>query len=389
MSLPRRREVVITGVGMLSPCGTDVRDFWEAVVYARSAIRALPEALRQGAAVELAAVCAPDLSPWIPAMPGVLLDRTGQLALAASTLATQSAGLSLTDVERTRAGIYLGGSLGGLGMSHRHLAALGLHHQFWGPALSFSTACSSSTVAIGEACRAIEHGHLDVALCGGAESCFNADLLQSWGATDALAVKDTQAPERSMKAFSRNRTGLVLGEGAAMFVLEEKKRALARGAVIHAHLIGYASAAGGLYLARQDPIVEIRTMRSALADAHLVPSDVDYINAHGVGTVLGDQTEAMAINTVFGSEVPVSGTKGTHGHLMGASGALELITSILSIQMDTVPPTPFLEHPDPDIAVHVVSGRALRTHVDTVMTNAFAFGGNHASLVVSRHARRA
>jgi 3-oxoacyl-[acyl-carrier-protein] synthase II len=203
----------------------------------------------------------------------------------------------------------------------------------------------------------------------------------------ALASTDPHAPAASMKPFAAGRSGFVMGEGAAMLVLEEKGRALARGARIHAQVLGYATGNDAFHIAKPDMAGEVRVMEAALADAELVPEAIDYINAHGTATMAGDAAEAAAIHAVFGHRsraVPVSSTKAVHGHLIGASGALELIATILATQRGLVPPTAHVQAAEPGIEIDIVPGEARAQTVDVAMSNSFAFGGSNAVLIVGR-----
>jgi 3-oxoacyl-[acyl-carrier-protein] synthase II len=257
----------------------------------------------------------------------------------------------------------------------------GLH----GPNVTYSTACSSSAIAIGEACRTIRHGYVDAAIAGGAESLLTLGTIRAWEALRTLAVTDTDDPAASCRPFSKDRTGLVLAEGAGMVVLETLERAMDRGARIHCELIGYAARSDAMHLTRPGLEGQVEAMRLALADASVSPDEVDYINAHGTATIAGDAIETAAIKRVFGKRafaIPVSSTKSMHGHLMGATGAVEFIAAILAMTRGAVPPTVHLRTSDPECDLDYVpncarEGVALRT----VMSNSFAFGGSNAVLI--------
>lgn len=408
------RQVVVTGMGLVSPAGHELDAFWDNVVRGRSSITFLPESFRQSMQAELAAFCTADLSRWLPSSSGATLDRVTQLALCAAIEAARDASFSLTPAQALRAGVYLGTGAGGvataersivaahttpeqrsrpltivMGMQNAPCAQIGLHFGVMGPTLTYSTACSSSSVAIGEAFLAIQSGRLDVAWAGGAEAPLTMSMLKAWDAMGALAKTDMLAPAESVKPFSEDRTGFVMGEGAAMLILEEKQHALARGATIHGEILGYATGNDCFHIAKPHVEGEIRAMQAALAHAGLQPQDIDYINAHGTATQAGDAAEAAAIHAVFGKTgrpvpVAVSSTKAVHGHLIGGAGALELIVSLLATQHDLVPPTAHVSHPDPSLKIDVVSGAARSQKVGIAMSNSFAFGGSNAVLIVGR-----
>jgi 3-oxoacyl-[acyl-carrier-protein] synthase II len=406
------RRVVVTGMGLVSPLGDDVSSFWRSLIEKKSGIGFLPDEYRACMRVQLGAFSTSNLSKWISASQRNTLDRTAQLALSAAIQASEDAGLHVLLENAQKAGVYVGTGAGSMatveqsimatcraadkrsrpltvvmGMQNAAAAQIGLHHHFHGPVFTFSTACSSSSIAIGEAFRAIQSGHIDVALTGGTESGMTLSMMKAWDAMGALAETDVNEPHASMKPFSERRSGFVMGEGAAMLVLEERDRAIARGVRIHAEVLGYATGNDAFHIAKPNADGEVRVMEAALADAGLVPEAIDYINAHGTATVAGDEAEAAAIHAVFGRRsrpVPVSSTKALHGHLIGASGALELIATILSTQHGLVPPTAHVDSAAPGIAIDIVPGEARAVNVDVAMSNSFAFGGSNAVLIVGR-----
>jgi len=254
-----------------------------------------------------------------------------------------------------------------------------------GPCLTFSTACSSSSVAIGEAFRLIRHGYADVMLAGGMESPLTCGNLMSWESLGTLAV-EAEDPSMSCRPFSRDRTGFVLGEGAAVVVLESLERARNRGARIYGELAGYGSTADAEHITKPSMEGQSRAIEAALVEAGMGPDEIDYINAHGTATKANDVIETQAIKKVFGPRayaIPISSTKSMHGHLLGAAGAVEFIASILALQRGVVPPTATLTIPDPECDLDYVPGEA-RTNVNlkAVMSQSFAFGGTNAVLIV-------
>ena len=273
-------------------------------------------------------------------------------------------------------------------MTNAAAAWIGLEYRLSGPNLTYSTACSSSAVAIGEAARRIAGGEVDLMIAGGSEAPLTFGALKAWEALRTLASEDPLDPAASCKPFSKDRTGLVLGEGAALIVLEEWDHALRRGATIHAELLGYGLTTDATHITRPTIDGQARAMQLALDSAGLASVSIDYINAHGTGTQANDPIETAAIKQVFGERayrLPVSSTKSMHGHLLGAAGALEFVASILAMQQRTIPPTMHLQVVDPECDLDYVPMHARKnSHMHAVMSNSFAFGGTNAVLIAGR-----
>ena len=405
-------RVVITGMGVVTPVGRTVRDFFDALVAARSGVRPVPAALDPDGRRLVAAMVDSDATTQLPANQAARLDRGTQLALVAARDAICDAGLVLTEEESERAGVYWGTGFGGatsieesyrklfaadgrvrptavvLGMSNAAAAHVAIDLRLRGPILNVATACSSSASAIGEAFRAIRAGDADVVVAGGSEALVTLGNLRAWDAMQALAHADPRDPSRSCKPFSANRAGVVLGEGAAALVLERESRARQRGATILAELVGYGNSADARGMSQPDPDGQARAMRAALRDAHLATGDVDYLNANGTGTLVGDEAETVAIRRAFGSDaqrLAISSTKALHGHLMGATGAAELVASICAIRDGVVPPTAHLECVDPACDLDYVPNVARDAKVRVAMSTSFGFGGMNAVLVARRY----
>jgi 3-oxoacyl-[acyl-carrier-protein] synthase II len=404
------RRVAVTGIGVVSPLGNDRRTFFDNLTAGQSGIRLLDAALRERLIAPVAAPARFDAEQYFSAPKLRMLDRVSQFALYAASQAIDDAGIVFADENRQRAGVFLGTGMGGsetteegyrtvyregsdrikpfsilMAMANAAAAWIGIEHGLAGPNLTFSTACSSSSVAIGEAGRRIAGGEVDLMIAGGSEAPLTFGALKAWEALRTLASIDPEDPSASCKPFSRNRTGLVLGEGAAIVVLEEWDRAVQRGARIHAELIGYGLSTDAAHITRPTVEGQAYAMRLALEAAGLPASAVDYINAHGTGTQANDAVETAAIKEVFGKrayQVPVSSTKSMHGHLLGAAGALEFVVSILALQARTVPPTMHLRVADPECDLDYVPMRARKDiDINAVMSNSFAFGGTNAVLV--------
>jgi len=408
------RRVAVTGAGVISPLGNTLPQFHASLAAGRSGIRRLPPELSERSGVQVAATI-----DWNPAglfkeAEAANLDRVAQFALAAAGQAIGESGL-LADpgVNRERIGVSWGTGMGGahtteasykqvygagewrvrpltvvMGMANAAGSNIAVRHGLRGPFGNYSTACSSSAMALGEAMRAIAYGRADAMIAGGAEALLVPGVLVAWQALRTLAGADAADPAASCKPFDKRRTGLVLGEGAAAFVLEEESRARARGARIYALLTGYGNSCDAVHMSRPDRDGQVRAMKEALAESGVSPQDIGYINAHGTATSVGDVVEAEAINAVFGAaarEIPVSSTKSMHGHLLGGSGALEFGAALMPFEHGMLPPTAFLEQPDPACAVrHVPRAAEPVEKPRAVMSNSFAFGGSNVVLIAQR-----
>ena len=408
--MPARR-VVVTGAGVLSPVGNDRETFFSTLMAGKSGIRRLESAFVDALDTRIAAWI-PDFDPLahMPRSKAGAMDRVTQLAVVASQQAIADASLDLASMDRERVGVYLGTGMGGsssieegyvrlyrdnasrlkpftvlMAMNNAAGSQVALEFGLTGPDLTFCTACSSSAVAIGEAARQIRHGYADVMLAGGSEALLTYGTIKAWEALRTLANEDADNPSASCKPFSADRSGLVLGEGAAMVVLEDMESALARGARIYAEIIGYGSSNDSSHITQPSVEGQARAMRRALADAGITADQLDYINAHGTGTKLNDGTETAAIKQVCGSAIPVSSTKSMHGHLMGEAGAVEFVACLMALERQALPPTAHLAQPDPECDLDYIPnvGRE-NVRVNTVMSNSFAFGGTCGVLIARK-----
>lgn len=402
------RRVVITGLGVVSAVGCDPAAFFDALLAGRSGV----------ARIGGGTICA-DVPPRVAARidassaPGepASLDRFSRFARAAALQAVADAGLRLDDEDRSRIGVCFGTGLGGAqtiedgyvalfrrgpaavrplsvltAMNAAAAAQVASALRIEGPSITYSTACSSSAIAIGEAARMIRHGYVDVAVAGGAEALLTEGAMAAWDAMRTMAAVDPDDPSTSCRPFAKDRSGLVLGEGAGVVVLEAIERARQRGAAVHAELLGFGVTNDGEHPTRPSVEGQVRAMRAALADAGIGADAIDHINAHGTATIVGDRVETAAIKAVFGPRayrIPVSATKALHGHMMGAAGAVELIAAVQAIERRALPPTAHLRQPDPDCDLdYVADGPRRHVPVGTVMSNSFAFGGSSAVLIV-------
>lgn len=412
------RRVAVTGLGVISPLGNDTVAFFGQLAGGRSGIvpLTLPAHIHAGKPapenpkVHVGGAVSFDGASRFPAARLRMLDRVSQFALAAADQAVRDATLAFDTVDRSRAGVFLGTGMGGAqstddgyfslygegsdrvkpysvltAMNNAAASWIGIEYGLTGPNLTYSTACSSSAVAIGEAARRIGHGEVDVMIAGGTESPLSYGTLMAWDALKTMASADPRDPGASCKPFARDRSGLVLGEGAAVVVLEDWQHAVRRGAHIHAELVGYGLCTDAAHITRPTVDGQAAAMRRALESAVMQPEDIGYINAHGTATLANDVVETAAIRQVFGahaSRVPVSSTKSMHGHLLGAAGALEFVVAVLALERQLIPPTINLKVPDPECDLDYVPDKA-RTSVEltAVMSNSFAFGGTNAVLI--------
>ena len=408
-----KRRVAVTGLGIISPCGNNIDDFSFNLMAGKSGVRRISSAYSSLLSVKIAAQV--DFNPldYFTKKQVTSMDRVNQFALAAASQAWKDSKLSLDANEKERAGVYIGCSMGGANtiedlydqlfkhnanrvkpltvlmiMNNASASYISIEYGLSGPCLTLSTACASSASAIGEAFRQIRDGYVDVMLAGGAEAFLTYGGFRSWESLRVLAVEDPEDPSKSCKPFSKNRTGLVMGEGAAMVVLEEMGRAVGRGAPIYAELIGYGSTSDAGHIVRPSLEGQTRVMAEALKETGLLPNNIDYINAHGTATHWNDLLETQAIKKVFGDyacKVPISSTKSMHGHTMGAAGAIEFIVSLLAIKNQAVPPTINLDQPDPECDLDYVPNIGRKgVMVNTVMSNAFAFGGTNTVLIAGK-----
>ncbi len=409
------RRVVITGLGILSPVGNDIQSFFSNLIAGRSGIQRLDVPFLERLSTRIGA----QVKGFVPTehftkMQLTSMERFSQLALVAATQAVADAQLELSSDELSRAGVMMGSCLGGassleegyveiftrdtprvkplsvlLNMNNAAASHISIKYGLQGPNVTYATACSSSAIAVGEAYRQIKHGYCDVMLAGGAEAMFTLGAIKAWEALRTLANEDEHDAGASCKPFSKDRSGLVMGEGAAVLVLEDAERAVKRGAKIYAELVGYDCSSDASHITKPDASGQSRTIIKALREANLRPQDIGYINAHGTATLAGDVQETMAIKNVFGEHaknIPVSSTKSMHGHLMGATGAVEFMAAILALEHHAIPPTINLHHPDPECNLDYVPNHG-RTDIklDAVMSNSFAFGGSNAVLIAKRY----
>jgi len=400
------RRVVITGMGVIAATGRDLAEFWRNLRRGKSAIAALESVdtsrlrFRHGAEVR-----GYDPAAHFDGNRGDFLDRFAQFALIAARQAVADAGIKITPALGARAAVVTGSCVGGKSTEDagfvdlyqlsrarvnpliipRSMANAGASHismefGITGPAYTISTACSSSNHAIGQAFRMLRHGEAELAIAGGSEAPFSFGSLKAWEAMRVVSP-DTCRP------FSRDRSGMILGEGAAMLVLESLESARRRGARVHGEIVGFGMSSDADHITRPSSQGAARAMGWALGDAGVQPEQVGYINAHGTGTPSNDPAETRAIRAVFGAHaarLAVSSTKSMHGHALGAAGALEAVATVLAVRDGVLPPTANFTAPDPECDLDVVPNQARPAQVEYALSNSFAFGGLNAVLVFRR-----
>lgn len=408
------RRVVITGLGAVSGLGVGAQAQFQKAVNCSSGITAFTKSTAIPVDLPCASLIKEDLSFNLDANSLSMFDRTAHLSWLVANEALQQSGLNeLNDLNLDRSGIFWGTGFGGSNtldsayqeiflngkqrarpftiigvMANGSAGLLAIQTGFKGPSMTYSTACASSSHAIGEAFRSIKYGFCDRAIAGGAESLFNAGPIKAWEALRTLATPDEDNIAGSCKPFSQNRTGFVLGEGAAALVLESLESASKRGANILGEIIGYGATTDALHITRPDSLGQAKAMLACMAEARINPEQVVYINAHGTATGVGDVAETNSIKTAFGLDASkstlISSTKAIHGHTLGAAGALELVITIQALKNNIAPGTAFLEIPDPECDLNYLPLESFDIAMPVAMSNSFAFGGSNASILVSK-----
>ncbi len=410
----KRRRVVITGIGPITPIGTTLDPFWSGLERQRSAVRSLtrfdPSEFRSHNAAEVNDFVPTD---HLDNKRARRLDRFAQFSVVGAQMALADANLDLTKENRERIGANMGTALGGIGYAEGQLAVyltqglravdatlalavfggaascnIAIELGVMGPNSTNAMSCASGTIAIGDAFRQIRDGYADVMIAGGAEAplaplCFGAFAL-----IRAMSTRNEE-PETASRPFDKDRDGFVMGEGAAVLVLEEYERAKSRGAKIYAEVAGYGTTNDAHHMTapRPDGSQAARSMRLALEDANVSAGEIGYVNTHGSSTLLNDTTETMAIKQVLGDrayKIPMSGTKGYYGHALGASGAIETAICALAIEREWLPPTVNLQVADKACDLNFLPGTGRKERVEHMLTNSFGFGGINAALVLRR-----
>jgi nodulation protein E len=400
-------------MGVVSAMGVGLGPFWDGLTASRSGTRRVSLSDPTLLGIQIAAEV-PDFDPekHLIGISIDMLDRFSQLALVAGAEAVRDACLTLAEHEQDRAGVSIGTGVGGATtqdvlyrryyaekiarahpfsiprtMNSAAASQVGMNYGLRGPGICVSTACASAGHSIGEAFEMIRAGRADVMLAGGADAPITAPVFKVWEAMRVLA--NPADPATACRPFSRDRQGIVIGEGAGVLVLEEWERAKARGVRIHAELVGYGATADAGHITQPGVDAPAQAIKLALAEARMAPEDIDYVNAHGTGTRLNDTTETTILKRAFGdhaSRLAISSTKSMHGHAMGASGAIELVATILAIARNVAPPTINYSERDPECDLDYVPNEPRPMRIDAAISNSFAFGGLNAVLAVRRAA---
>jgi 3-oxoacyl-[acyl-carrier-protein] synthase II len=414
VSVNGRRRVVITGMGAVTPLGNDVETSWQNLVSGQSGAGPITQFDSTGYFVNFACELK-DFDPtnWIERKTARRMDRFAQMVVAAARQAETDSGIDIA-AESERIGASIATGIGGLQSfqdCHTQLRERGPDRvnpfsipaiipnlgAGWvsielgtrGPLSAQCTACAASNMAIGEGMDAIRLGRADVMFCGGTEAPVTEVGIAGFGAMRALSRRNDD-PKHASRPFDMERDGFVMGEAGAVLVLEELERANARGAKIYAELVGYGVSSDAQHITEPDPtgVHPARAMQMALADGGVDASEVDYVNAHGTSTPLGDASETRVLKLGLGDEnarkTPVSSTKGATGHCLGAAGAVEAIFSTLAIANNVLPPTINYEYPDPECDLDYIPNEARPADVRVAMSNSFGFGGHNASIVLKR-----
>ena len=402
-------------MGVVSPIGVGLEAFWQGLQVGKNGISRVTRfdvgEFRSQMAAEVN-----DFDPldWIEKKNALRMDRFCHFAIASADMALADAGLNKCKFDTNRAGVIIGSGIGGsatIEEGHAVLVEKGpksltpffvtkvivnmapslvsIRHGLRGPISAPSMACSTGANAIGDALRIIQRGDADIILAGGAEGCLTPLPFAGFCAARSLSIRN-ESPETASRPFDRNRDGFVMGEGAGLVVLEQFEHARERGAKVYAELIGFANTADAYHFTAPAPDGRgmVRVMRLALEDAGLRPKDVGYVNAHGTSTVLNDKIESAAIIEVFGDhayKLKVSSNKSMIGHLLGAAGAVEFISTVKSVETGIIPPTINYEEPDPDCPLDYVTNGAESVELEAAVSNSFGFGGGNACLAVGTY----
>ena len=404
------RRVAVTGMGVVSPWGSDVDGFFARLLSGESAIRHY-RTDDGHLSMSMPAVHCPDFDAAREVgRASAAMDRSAQMSFAASNQAWRQAGLPIPEQPDRGAAVYWGTALAGtltyeqgyremllkgrervpplsliLGMNNAAASHLAIHFKLGGPCLTYTIACASAAAAIGEAWQAIRDGRCRVALTGGADSPMSLAVVRAWEALRVLAPVGERGAEAACRPFSRDRAGLVLAEGAAALVLEEWDHAQARGATILAELAGYGCSCDASHLVKPSADGQYDAMQQALATAGVAAADIDYLNAHGTATREGDPIEIEAVRRLYGdhaAQLAVSATKSMHGHLMGATGATEALICVQALRRHAIPPTAHLDDLEPACeGVEHIRRPGVERRLRACMSNSFAFGGSNSVMV--------
>jgi 3-oxoacyl-[acyl-carrier-protein] synthase II len=401
-------RVVVTGMGVASPLGCSTGEFWDGLLKGRSGVKSLEGGIFSGMQTGIGAVVWDfDEGRYFEVKEARRMSRSSQLGIVAADQAISEAKLNDEEVAYPEVGVLFGSSIGGYSASDQYYKSyylqdrispftipismnigpasnISIKYGFQGPLLNVDAACATAAHSIGHAFNMIRSGNLQVAVTGAADSPFAPTVVAAWAALRAISNREDY-PSEACRPFSADRDGMVLGEGAGALILESESHALRRGVPILGEIKGYGASSDSHHLTQPARHGPAKAMQRALEDANLSFEDIDYINAHATGTVFNDKNETQAIKEVFGKrayEIPVVGNKAAFGHSIAGSGALELISCILSLRDQVVPPTINYKVPDPECDLDYVTEGSRSLSLRNVMSNSFAFGGSNAVLIV-------
>jgi len=408
----KKRRVVVTGIGAVTPIGLNINEIWQNALAGKSGVGKITyfDAAKYDTkiAAELKGFNPLD---FLDKKEANRMDPFTQYGMASAEMALKDSGLNLDSIDRDRAGVVFGSGIGGMLTWHKQMqnyydaggperispffvpmmisdiaaGHISMRYKLKGPNYATTSACATSAHAIADSYMIIQRGDADIMFTGGAEAAITPMGVGGFNAMKALSTRNDE-PEKASRPFDAQRDGFVMGEGGGVLILEEMEFALKRGAKIYAELAGIGLTADAYHITAPAPGGEgaVRSMRLCIKDAGLKPEDIDYINAHGTSTLYNDKMETQAIKTVFGEyayKLHVSSTKSMTGHLLGAAGAVEAILTILAMERNTLPPTINYEFPDPECDLNYVPNKPIAKNVNAAISNTFGFGGHNASLL--------
>ena len=414
----RERRVVITGLGVISPIGSDVKTFWENLVNGVSGIDRIQVNFNPDDYPDLQVKIAGEVKDFDPLQyfdrkEAKRVSRYIQFGVAAAMQAITDSGLDKADIDKSKVGVIIGSGIGGLrdieqqhdvlvkrgprrvspffipyGISNMIAGLTAIKFGFKGVNYCVVSACATGTHSIGDAYKLIKDGMIDIAVAGGAEAAITPLGVAGFAVMKALSTRNDE-PQKASRPFDAKRDGFVMGEGAGILILEELEHALKRGAPIYAELVGYGATDDAYHITAPDESAEgpALCMSMAIEDAGISPDEVDYINAHGTSTPLNDKTETKAIKKVFGEhayKLKISSNKSMIGHLLGAAGGVESVATVLTIKEGVIPPTINYEFPDPECDLDYTPNKAIKKEVKYALKNSFGFGGTNASLLFKK-----
>ena len=409
------KRVVVTGMGVISPIGTGLNKFWEALISGASGIDRITQFDVSDYKVQIAGEVKDfNIGDYIDKKEARRMDRFAQFAVAASKMAIDDAGLDLNNEDRERIGVVIGSGIGGIStvfeqskilleqgpgrvspltvpMKIINMASgqVAMAFGFKGFNSSVVTACASGNNAIGDSFRLLKNGELDVIVTGGTEAAIVPISIAGFSAMKALSTYNDE-PQKASRPFDAKRDGFVMGEGAGILVLETLEHAKARGAKIYAEIVGYGVTCDAYHITAPDPegLGAAKAMKKAMDEANLTPEDISYINAHGTSTPLNDKLETLAIKKVFGKhayDIPISSIKSMIGHLLGAAGGVEAVASVLTVFHGIIPPTINYENPDPECDLDYVPNKARESKINAVLSNNLGFGGHNVTIAFKKY----